>query len=331
MRFWIKIVVALSVVVVLGFGVWAFFFREDDNIAAYNSVSEFVDYKKSLNIEEKLNNLKLKNYITKEDVNVIIDDSTDTKKEILNLREVTLSEEIISYYDEGGNLTCLYDSYYEIEEISDDMISYLLPYLKYTNSKDSEIRQLKSIIGDYINHLKELDESITLVVECQETIQGSDTEYEVLYGKYYSYYLKYRKVLNDSARLINSMMSNIKSNVGDLKLDTTFALVDSFGRSLNVSTSVEDKREPLFAYDLHFVIDKYNKFIDGDNIYSGEYSEYEFLNSYNNLINNYPSILDQVFEKHNMDKKKIADGEGLSDIKQEAHEFVITVFNVLGF
>ena len=67
------------------------------------------------------------------------------------------------------------------------------------------------------------------------------------------------------------------------------------------------------------------------NIYNGEYSEYDFLTSYNILINQYNEVLYKVFNKHNLEKKKIADGENLSDIKQEAQEATITVLSVLGF
>ena len=34
MKFWVKIVVALSVVVVIAFGIWAFVFKEKDEVVA---------------------------------------------------------------------------------------------------------------------------------------------------------------------------------------------------------------------------------------------------------------------------------------------------------
>ena len=36
MKFWIKILIAFCIVLVIGFAVWAFFFREKDEVQAYN-------------------------------------------------------------------------------------------------------------------------------------------------------------------------------------------------------------------------------------------------------------------------------------------------------
>ena len=58
MKFWVKIVIAFAVVVVLGFGVWAFFFREKDDVVAYNEITEMVDYKQSLSLKTKLDELR---------------------------------------------------------------------------------------------------------------------------------------------------------------------------------------------------------------------------------------------------------------------------------
>lgn len=332
MRFWIKIVVALSVVIVLGFGVWAFFFREKDDVVAYNEICELVDFKQSLGLDEKLNNLYECDYIGSGATKKVIEDDTEVKKNILSIREITMSRVNITYYDEGGNLTCVYDSYYTIENMSDDMVMFLLPYLKYTNADDRELRALRKAVDNYIDDLKLLNESIQLIGENQETIlDGTDIEFEILYGKYNSFYNKYRSVLNDSANVIRLMISNIRSHVGEFKCDTEFALIDSFSRALKVSTSVETKREPLFAYDLHYVVEKYNDYKLGNNIYTIDHTEFDFLTSYNTMINNYSGVLDKVFEKHNLEKKKIADGENLSDIVKESQESLIVVMNVLGF
>lgn len=332
MRFWIKIVVALSVVIVLGFGVWAFFFREKDDVVAYNEICELVDFKQSLGFGEKLTNLYNCNYIGSGESKKIIEDDTEVKKNILSIREITMSRVNITYYDEGGNLTCVYDSYYTIENMTDYMINYLLPYLKYTNANDQELKLLRKSVDSYIDDLKALDESIQLIRDDQSTIEeGTDIEFEILYGKYNSFYNKYRSVLNDSANVIKLMVANIRSHAGEFKCDTDFALIDSFSRALKVATSVESKREPLFAYDLHYIVEKYNDYKLGNTIYSIDHTEYDFLTSYNNLINNYSTVLDKVFEKHNLEKKKIADGENLSDIVKESQESLITVMNVLGF
>ena len=160
MKFWLKIVVAFSVIVVLGFGVWAFFFREKDEVVAYNSISEFVDYKESLNVREDLEKLQSFDYLIKEEQHIPFDGSNNHVKKIVSLRETTMSKELINYYDDGGNLTCTYDSYMVLEDLCDDMIGYLLPYLKYTNAKDNDLRNLKSSINDCIKYLKQLQNHV---------------------------------------------------------------------------------------------------------------------------------------------------------------------------
>lgn len=336
MRFWLKVVIAFSVVVVLGFGTWAFFFREKDDVVAYNKVCELVDYKDSLDLRFKLDELRRRDYISEDDKEkgtkrIPLDDSTDIKKEIMRIRNESLSQSLVKYYDNAGTLTVEFDSYYVIEGIADEMIRYLLPYLKHTNANNGELNNLKKTVDKYVSDLKDLEQGIILLTNCQTSITGSEIEYEVLSGYYKDFYYKYRKSLNDASNVINLMISNIRSHVGDFKCDTEFALMDSFSRALIVSTSVEAKLESSYAYDLHFIIDKYNKHSSGQSIYTQDYSEHEFLNSYNMLINKYSNVLTKVYQKHNLEKKKIADGENLSDIVKESQDYVVIMLNILGF
>ena len=54
MKFWVKVVVAVCVILVVAFAVWAFFFREKEEVQAYNKSAEMLDYKESLGLNEKL-------------------------------------------------------------------------------------------------------------------------------------------------------------------------------------------------------------------------------------------------------------------------------------
>ena len=62
-KFWVKIIIALMVVLVIGFSVWVFFFREKEDVQAHNRLSELIDYKESLGIEEKMIELRNLNYL----------------------------------------------------------------------------------------------------------------------------------------------------------------------------------------------------------------------------------------------------------------------------
>ncbi len=330
MKFWIKIVVALSVIVVLGFGVWAFFFKEKNEVVAYNKTSELVDYKESLGLKQKLNDLQSYDYIG-DDVSNVIDDSTSTKKDILNIREIMLSPTIIITYDEGGNVTCYFDSYIIIEDYLDNAILYVLPYLKNIKTDNNLLKNLKNNVNEYIDDLKEFDTAIDILNECQKNIEGTEIEFEVLLGNYNSLRIKYKQLLNDGANLLNSILDCIRNNYGFLKFDTNFALIDSFARSLQVSSNVDEKREPFFSHDLHLVIDKLNKLNNNSLIFNEEFDEYSFLTSYNNLINKFEGEYDKALSKHNLEKKQMADNQNLSDIKQDAQKYLVVVLNILGY
>ena len=98
-----------------------------------------------------------------------------------------------------------------------------------------------------------------------------------------------------------------------------------------VSSSVEVKRESYFAHDAHLVLDRLNKVNAGTNIFSADYTEWGFLVNYNALIDGYASEYNKALAKHNTIKKKMADNQELSDIKQGAQTYLVYVLNVLGY
>ena len=153
MKFWLKFLVALSVVVIIAFGVWAFFFREKDEVLAYNRTSEIVNYKESLGTKEKVSTLQGLNYLGN-DTSKVISASNDTNKEILSLREIMFSDSIITTYDEGGTITCYFDSYFVMENYLDGITMQLIPYLKDINASDASIKTLKNTISTYTKNLK---------------------------------------------------------------------------------------------------------------------------------------------------------------------------------
>lgn len=331
MKFWLKFLVALSVVVILAFGAWAFFFREKDEVLAYNRTCEIVNYKESLGTKEKVSTLQGLNYLGN-DTGKVITASNDTNKEILNLREIMFSDSIITKYDEGGTVTCYFDSYFVMENYLDDITTQLIPYLKNLNASDASIKTLKNTISTYTKNLKELNQALDNLKTCQNGIEGTEIEMATLYGNYNSVRIKYRRCLNNGATLVTNIFDIIKSGVGNLKFDTKLALMDSYARSLIVVTREnEETTESYYAYDLHLILERYQKACKGENIFTTEYDEYNFLINYNKLFNDYLSEFTKALNKQNINKKKMADGQDLSDIKQEAQAPLIYVLNVLGY
>lgn len=330
MKFWVKIVVALCVVLVLGFGIWAFFFREKDEVKAFNRTCELIEYKESLGLREKVVALRKLNYING-DTSKVIKNNTDTNKDILQIREFILSPSIITTYDEGGNVTCYFDSYITLDDYVDSMLVALVPYLKNSSTTSANINNIKKDIKNYIQDLKNFDNSINILNDCQNAITGTEVEMEVLLGNYNSLRNKYRKCLNDGARVLIRIFDIMKTNYGKIKFNTELALMDSFARSLMVSSSVEVKRESYFAHDAHLVLDRLNKVNAGTNIFSADYTEWGFLANYNALIDGYASEYNKALAKHNTIKKKMAGNQELSDIKQGAQTYLVYVLNVLGY
>ena len=332
MKFWVKIIVALSVVVVIAFGIWAFVFKEKDEVVAYNKVCEIVDYKESLGTKEQLNNLKKYNYYGEDDTQVFSSLSSN-EKTIISLRETMLSDTIITTYDEGGNVTCYFDSYTVMEKEADTIIDSLLPYIKNTTGIDRLTKELKSIAKNYTNSYKTLSENIDDLYSCQATVSGTNTEMEVLLGNYSNLRVTYRGCLNNASQLIAKMFEIIRTKYGQTIFDTKLALMDSFGRSLNVATnsSINIMEEPYYAHDLHLVLDKINKVNQNVNIFSTKYTEYGFLNNYNTLSNKYSSEFNKALTKQNIAKQQMADGQNLSEIIIGAQDSLVYVLNVLGY
>lgn len=331
MKFWVKIIVAVCVVGVVAFGIWAFFFREKDEVMAYNKTCELIEYKESTDTKEKLIKLRGFDYLGKDSSNTIPANS-DTNNEIIQLREIMLSDSVVRTYDEGGNVTCYFDSYFVMEEYLDGMIRELTPYIKNSKGNGALNNNLKNTVNRYVSNLKELNQTIDILNNCQESIAGTEVEMTVLLGNYNSLRTKYRRCLNDSSRLIENIFDIIKSNYKEIKFDTSLSLMDGYARSVAVSSSDDKlKEEAFFAHDAHLILDKYIKVENGENIFTDKYNEYNYLVNYNILFDKYASELDRALNKHNLNKTKMAEGGELSDIKVEAQESLIYVLNVFGF
>ena len=328
MKFWVKVLVAISAIVVITFSIWAFFFKESDEVQAYNSVSEMVDYEQSLVLDSKLSKLNSMNYL-KDNVENVIGNDTEVKNQIHLYRKLCMSKSVIEDYGENK-----FYSYIVLDDFVDETIAYYMPYLQTDNVNNKSLKALKNDVDDYIKSLKNLNESIDKVVEYQKAIDGSDVEYEILQGYYKTFYEKYRASINGGAKVLISMMDFIDKSVysDNIKVDLVSALNDAFARSLNISTSVEVLLEPDYSNDVRIILDKIEQVKNEVNIFfEKEYSEYDFLTSYNKLFNNYKDTLNYVYGCKISEKQQMAEGLSLSNVLENAQSSVICVLNVIGF
>ena len=333
MKFWIRIVVAIAVIVVIGVGVWAFFFKESEEVQAYNLSTQLVDFKESLGVKGKLNNLNDLDYYGNEPTDIFVEGG-DYVNTIINLRKLCLSKEVINQYDSTGTIIeNTYESYYTTDLYVDQIFEYLLPFTKSSRVHSSSLKSLKKSINNYTKSLEELNYSIDSVVDVQKKIDGTNTSFGVLAQQYRSMKDQYEIVLRNASVVIIDMLNYINKSTysGKFLMDTNTALYDSFARALNACSICKEEEEYLYAGDLYFVVDKINKVNNGDDIYNEKYSEYDFLSAYNVLFRNYQGTIDYVYSTVSVEKKQMSANTNLSKIVETAQPYVVTMLNVLGF
>ncbi len=327
MKTWVKIIIAVCVILIIAISVWAIFFKEKDEVQAYNRTSELIDYKQSLGLNERLTDLKNMNYL-KNDASKTISSTSNAGAEIIEIRRLVLSDGLILGYGENQ-----FHSYLTMEEQLDEIIEYYLPYIKGDKVKTKSLNALKSSIKDYIKNLKKMNEKIDNVVDYQTAIEGSDIELEILRGYYQQLREQYRKSLICETEVIVDVMNYIDKSIyaDNYIIDTKSALFDAFVRAVRTSSSVDSKLESDYANDARIVMDRINDIEKDKTIFTAQYDEYSFLQSYNNLFNNYSDTLNYVFDCKNLEKAQMSAGMSLGNVLENARDSVINVLNVLGF
>ena len=328
MKFWIKVLVAICVVVVIVFAVWAFFFREKEEVQAYNKTAELINYKQSLGIREKLIKLNATNYISNNKDSVISDD-TDAKKNIHKYRQLCMSTEEITGYG-----TLAFPSLFTMDEYLDEVLEYYLPFTQTNSVKNSSLKRLKNDISEYVDELKELDVELSKIINYQNTITGTDAEFGYLEQYYIELYGNYRDVLNVGADVVLSLENfiDVSAYSDEVLVDVNFALFDAFARTINFATSVDEVLSGDYAHHVNIIIKAIDKQNSG-NLEFGEYSEHEFLTAYNNLYNNHSENLDLVYSQ-NLDTKQkmaVADKNALSIVLEKIQNSVTIVLKTLGY
>ena len=331
MKGWVKVLIAILVIVVVGFAIWAFFFREKDEVVAYNRVSEFVNYKYSTDIDKEIESLKDLNYIYN-NKSFVLDVSNPIEKDIIDIRTTCLNTDDIIVKEDNVEIY-RYQSYIMLEKTTDDIIYSYLPYLKGPKVNKSYKRAIEKNVKNCISDMSAISVTIGEIKECQNEIVGTDIELEFLLGKYQNFRNAYRKYLNSASNLILSMQTYIYNSLygNNVKMDASNMLYDSFARQLNSMTSVDIREEIDRANAINKVYYKITLTDIGiDELFNG-YAEYEVLQAYNLLINNYIDDLNYVLDKSYYDKTEMAKSNNLSKVKIEAQPSIVLVLKALGF
>lgn len=330
MKFWIRIIVAVVAILIVGFAVWAFFIKEKDEVQAYGRLCEMVDYKQSIDINGKIEDLRKNNLMGKD--SQIIPNETDAQKNIYKIRENCFSEELIIGYSDS-KVIYSYKSLFETDKYVSNIIEYYLPYVNGDRVNSKSLNNLKKNITAYIKSIEDINESIDNIVAYQKVISGTSTEMGILEGRYKALYSNYRNSLNKSANLILSIIDYIDVSVysDKLKIDVFTAISDAYARALVVSTTVDEKEINNFSNDVNILENVIDEYKNDVNLFNSNYTEYDFLISYNKLHEKYKDVLNYVFSRTTIEKRKMADGENLSSVYETAKDSVITILNILGF
>lgn len=338
MKFWVKIVVAFSIVVVACVGVWAFFFKETDDKIAYNRMCEMVDYKQSLGLRERTADLQECNYYGGDKSNILATDTDDAKR-VETYRKNILSKDFISVKDNGLEIS-QYGSYLSYDKKVDEIFEYVLPYLNGTRVNAKARRTATKAISTYVDSLEAVSVALDDVITFQNGMSGEATDYTLLANHYNELRLRYRTSLQYAGEVITCAIEYIDTSIfnGKLKFDTVLALSDAFGLTLKTAMATELITEVDYSCDAYTVLNTLNTFQWGeregfDPIYGSYvgYSEYEFLTSYNSLFCSHRDTLKSILSKPNAVKKEMAGGSGLSGIIESSQKDVVTILNVLGF
>jgi len=151
---------------------------------------------------------------------------------------------------------------------------------------------------------------------------------------YYKMYQDYRNALNQYSNVILSLRNFVASSVfgGEYYTDTRFALLDLGAETVAVATSVEEILEIDYANDVYVIMDRYNEYNNGTNLFV-DVREGDFLLSYVSLVKNSPETLNYLFSCKHSIKVAISNRnlEELSKIPENDQNNIVTLLKVLKY
>ena len=330
MKTWIRIVVAFSVVVILGFAVWAFFFDEDDEVMAYNDMTQMIEYRESMALRERLVVLKSLDYYGEDKANVFSSE-IETGKQICELRDIILSDNVVTINEATFNSLFVYD------EMTGEIFKELLPYLNGNKIHRKSQRALTKSINTYLDNLREVSTDLDNLIYSQKITTIDDSVMIQLVNKYKSFKSKYIDLLGYAGDVVSNSIEYINLAVydGKYKSDTNFALYDCYGRALYALANTPIPQEEIYNQIVYTIADKITKVNSNEIIFTSEYTELKFLESYNTILYKYSDSLDEVFSQEYQygSLVKMADNDAgtLSKFVDDFKAPIVVVLNVLGF
>lgn len=327
-------VISIILFIVICVSVWAIFFKPEENISTYENVLNSVIYENSINADKTLQDLKTKTGTGSDYSNEF---NLETHNEIIAIRNKIFSNGTNNKITIGS---FTFYNYLEINKSLSDALNQYLAYSKLaTGATKINQSKISGLVGKFEESIEKLDLNISQVTTSQKnyTILEGEEDNEVANADLTQLYrilqLQYRVMLKAKADLIIGLRSFIiqyafNKNYSDLAISV---LRDAIAYSISGAFSVSYETENGYLNDITSIIDTYQNYINGVNIYSGITSESEFVGAYRKLYYEDIEDLEYAF-KITHETKVLAisdDAFVISNIKAEYQNQVKLIFKVM--
>lgn len=316
MKFFVRIIVALFVLIGTVVGVYFIFFARAKDIDIFNNLSHLIIEKQNLDIYGSLENLD-SNYET-------LEEFKDVKKLICNTTPYFISEKKVY-------------SYYVIDNFLDENLKNYFAYTKIaTKVIKSNQQKIDSCIAVYKKNLSNLYNKINQIKIYQmayefETNETTRSSMRIeLNNKYEEIADFYKETLISEAKLCLILRDfiNVHSFNGDFYFDTNLVLLDSICYSVNelqnyiIGNAFVNKLNEVAQ-----IIDVYKDFSENQNIFLGtDINENTFVAAYEQVYREIPNALIKVFEMSRIQKLEFINGASLPEIEEN---YLIDLKNIL--
>lgn len=348
MKVFLRFLVTIIVLVAIGLGVWALFFRKSDSESVFNALVAYEEFEEETNLFEKVKyidpvksapvgtDLSKYDFLEEEDFAKI--------KTLILGNDETSGDDFYGYIGtaESNGKT----QYYSIYSSQQFIISNFTKYTQFggdvssssAKSVTNAIDSLKGSVNETVSHISELVTLQNKIVE--NNTSNFEANKTVLLGYYKTLNTDIVDVITAQYELANSIKSFVVQNVmnNEMDNDTKTVLVDCI-----LKANEQVKNASIYEDIVSYVTDSskiYKLAKDKiDNNLLMDSSAQEFVSAYNYLLENDVNSLNSIFKIKNekSDVASLTDATSGAElltkhqIAQSSFSYVKTILTYLGF
>lgn len=321
MKYFLRIIVTIIIVGIVGVGVWYLFFSTPDDDETFTKLSQLIDDKENSAISNIFDDLG--SFET-------LPETENAKAKILNDIDNPITVDDATIY-----------SYRATEKILDKALNNYYVYTQIANDVSAKsYKKIKNLVNDYnksygklITKLEDLSNyNNDYVNEQDETLKVS-MRYELV-TKYNNISIYYKEALTKEAKLVLELKTFVNKYCFDNNFytDSKIALLDLIMLDTISACNKTEETEIGYFINLKQSIDIYLAYESGSDIYTDTgVSESEFLNNVEFLFKNYKDGLTKLFDYTHAQRENVINGTFVSELKVEYVDFIKSVLKVLGY